>query len=190
MNPERSQHPVLSASARVESTGQPTDGELPDKVGAAADAPSVGGCIEPPPVRAAVRDAVGQTAAQVTRESATRGSTARAGDWCVPMGDAEVVPDPSSDLVALLAHVRTTVTTLVGRRRADGTPIERVLPEVKTLVRAAAAGSVAGKVTETLLEQVVRWSIEAYYAPHYGPPYYGPPRCAPQDGVRPAAPAA
>lgn len=64
-----------------------------------------------------------------------------------------------------LAGLRATVTAYVDRRRGEGAPVQRVLPEVKTLTRTAAGRDLEYEAATALLDQVVRWSIEAYYAP-------------------------
>lgn len=75
-------------------------------------------------------------------------------------GPAE--PQPAV-LTGALAALRASVTMLVCARRAEGVPIQRVLPELKALVRHAEP-ALSGLETLTMLtEQVVRWAIEAYY---------------------------
>ena len=70
---------------------------------------------------------------------------------------------PSPELARLLAMVRTQVTQYVAQRREAGAPIERVLPEVKSLVRASQVAERWDDPRGTLMTQVVRWVIGAYY---------------------------
>lgn len=72
-------------------------------------------------------------------------------------------PALAPGLVAFLADMRAAVTTYVGRRRGEGTPVERVLPEVKILVRGAVCGAEMRGVAEVLVAHAVRWSIDAYH---------------------------
>jgi hypothetical protein len=75
--------------------------------------------------------------------------------------DAALVA-PSAELALLLARLQEAVAQYVAARRADGTPMERVLPEVQCVVREAesADGTFAG--SEALLGQVMRWAVAAY----------------------------
>ena len=66
-------------------------------------------------------------------------------------------------LVQLLAHLRSCVTCHVTERRAAGAPFDRVLLEVRSLVREAEACEGWRDASETLLAQVAWWSINAYY---------------------------
>lgn len=78
--------------------------------------------------------------------------------------------------------MRAAVTTYVGRRQGEGASVERVLPEVKALVRGAVCGAELREVAQLLVVHAVRWSIEAYNAsedasedasddaPHAAPP--------------------
>jgi hypothetical protein len=107
-----------------------------------------------------VRDAVRHTVAQEVRERerAAMGPTAAA-SAPAPVGDTA----PSTALVHLLQHLRTTVAAYVASRRAEGAAIERVLPEVKCLVREAASCEQWHDPMDALMAQVVRWTIDAYY---------------------------
>lgn len=105
-----------------------------------------------------VRDAVRHTVEQEVRERAR----ARATDgWAAACSVAETAP--SAALVHLLNHLRSTVAAYVSGRRAEGAAIERVLPEVKCLVREAASCEQWHDPADTLMAQVVRWTIDAYY---------------------------
>ena len=68
----------------------------------------------------------------------------------------------NAELVALLADLRVSVTNYVSRRRAQGAPVERVLPEVRCLVREAESCERWLDPEDTLLSQAERWSLEAY----------------------------
>lgn len=83
-----------------------------------------------------------------------RGSLAR-----LP-GDAEPSADDRNDLRALKAVVRASATAYARRLRADGTTPERMLVLVKG---AAGHRGIPGFGTRELTEDVVRWSIEAYF---------------------------
>jgi hypothetical protein len=116
-------------------------------------------------VRVAARHAVGEAVTLGGRESAT--GLTRAGT-----GDAGAEADPSPALVGYLGHLRATVTRYVGERRDAGAPVERVLPEVKALVREAATRELWFDTADALVRQVVRWTITAYYdhpSPSDGP---------------------
>jgi hypothetical protein len=63
----------------------------------------------------------------------------------------------------LFGYLRSTVCRYVRARRGAGVPVERVLPEVKGLVREASALEGAFDSADTLMAQVVRWTITAYY---------------------------
>jgi hypothetical protein len=107
-------------------------------------------------VRDAVRHAVEQEIRE--RERARMGPAAAASPP-PPIGDAA----PSTALAHLLQHLQSTVATYVACRRAEGTAIERVLPEVKCLVREAASCEQWHDPADSLMAQVVRWTIDAYY---------------------------
>ena len=70
---------------------------------------------------------------------------------------------PSPELARLLAALRASVVRYVHERRAAGTPVERIVPELKSLVREAATREQWRDAGDTLREQVVRWAIAAYY---------------------------
>ena len=62
------------------------------------------------------------------------------------------------------ARLRTTVATCVGALRAEGMPAERVVVMVKGVVREATPPELDAHDARDLMDEVVRWSIEAYYA--------------------------
>ena len=57
----------------------------------------------------------------------------------------------------------SAVIRFAHERRDLGTPVERLVPEVKGLVREATACEGWCDPTDTLMAQVVRWAIAAYY---------------------------
>ena len=109
----------------------------------------------------------------VARETSPRGTCAAAR---VHEG-MQALPWPSSDQAAdhaarqasspalreCLVGLRDAVEGYVGRRREEGTPVERVLAEVKTLVRRAEGCDLSREATDALMPQVVRWGIQAFY---------------------------
>ena len=77
--------------------------------------------------------------------------------------DAHALDEPTPELLRVLTRLRTQLTRYVARRRAAGVPIERVLPEVKCLVRESQSVERWADPEGTLMSQIVRWSITAYY---------------------------
>jgi hypothetical protein len=130
--------------------------------------------VDRPVAREAVRDA----ARHAVDEAVTLGARESAAALTrVGAGDAGATAAPSPALVGHLGHLRATLTRYVGERRDAGAPVERVLPEVKGLVREAAARELWLDTADALMGQVVRWTIVAYYdRPHDHP--------APSDGPR------
>jgi hypothetical protein len=70
--------------------------------------------------------------------------------------------EPSPVLARLLGHLQETVARYVAGRRTEGAPIERVLPEVRCVVREAESAEGPFGASEALMGQVVRWVIAAY----------------------------
>lgn len=115
--------------------------------------PAAGATTDGAVDRPAVRDAARELAA----EAAT---------WEAHEGLAGMLRDdvqPSLTLLRLMGQLQATVTRYVGERRAAGAPVERVLPEVKGLVREAASAEGWFDPTDALMAQVVRWTIAGYY---------------------------
>jgi hypothetical protein len=109
----------------------------------------------------AVRSAITQAATEaVTQDAAERATLATR-----PMATDDSAPSApaSADLTRLLDHLRTVVACYVCDRRRAGAPIERVLPEVKGLVRAAVAHEGWHEPAAALMRHVVGWTIAAYY---------------------------
>jgi len=71
---------------------------------------------------------------------------------------------PSRDVLAIRIAATAAVTTYVATLRRNGVPPERMLILVKDAVRDAASGVLSGTDVGIVLDAVVRWSIEAYYA--------------------------
>ena len=104
--------------------------------------------------RPVVRETARHVALAATREASTRGRLADAA------GALEV---PSAELVGLLGRLESTVGRFVRGRRDRGLPVERVLSEVKGLVREASALDGWCDPADTLMARVVGWTIMAYY---------------------------
>jgi hypothetical protein len=116
--------------------------------------------VERPVLREAVRQVVTET---VMRQANARVASARHGASSAALVPEEPTEAPSGELVRRLAHLRSTLTRYVSERRDAGIPVERVLPEVKALVREAATAEPWSDPADALMGQVVRWTITAYY---------------------------
>ena len=68
--------------------------------------------------------------------------------------------DVSRELREQLRHI---VTSYVSILRLEGTPPERVIVQVKTAVEACEL-SLDAKRRRQVMEEVVRWAVDAYYA--------------------------
>lgn len=113
-------------------------------------------------------DAVRRTAGEV-RRAETRRPRASAAPRYQTRTDVVGEEAPPA-LVGLLAALRASVTVYVCGRRRAGAPIERVLPEIKSLVRDAESSMGSLETLAPLVAQVVGWTIEAYYdQPPRGP---------------------
>ena len=64
---------------------------------------------------------------------------------------------------ALRAELRASVTAYVHHLRADGIPPERMLVLVKATLRESTPPELDAVEARTLMEDVVRWSVDAYY---------------------------
>jgi hypothetical protein len=116
----------------------------------------------------AVRSAITKAATEaVTQDAAERAALARRP---VATGDGLPSTQVSADLVVLLDQLRTAVAHYVRARRLAGAPIERVLPEVKGLVREAVAHEGSYDAAEALMRRVVGWTIAAFYDQPEPPP--------------------
>jgi hypothetical protein len=81
-----------------------------------------------------------------------------------PLADApEALDALSADLTPLLGQLRSTVGRYVRDRRAAGLAVERVVPEVRGLVREASAREGWSDPADMLMTRVVGWTIGAYY---------------------------
>ena len=128
---------------------------LPSRAGPRPTAPTTGEG-DRLVARTVVRETA-RSAAAATRQAATCAWARRAGVR------EEASAEPSAELVRLLAHLQATVAGYVHERREAGGPVERVLPEVKALVREASALERWFDPADALMAQVVRWTITAFY---------------------------
>ena len=71
--------------------------------------------------------------------------------------------DRSPDLAPLFAVVRQRVALHVRQRRGEGAPLERVVPELRCLVREAQSSEGWHDPTDVLMAVVVGWAVETYY---------------------------
>ena len=80
--------------------------------------------------------------------------------------------DPSPRLVTLLEDARQRVSAHVRQRRAEGASIERVIPELRCLVREAQSCEEWYDPTDFLMAVVVGWAVDSFYdgppLPHVG----------------------
>jgi hypothetical protein len=121
--------------------------------------------VDRPVVRDGDPRAVRHAVASAVTHAVARDAAERAAEpWPRPAaGDAAAPGERSPELDRLLAHLRATVARYVVGRHDAGAPIERVLPEVKGMVREAAACEAWYDADDTLMRQVVGWTIAAYY---------------------------
>jgi hypothetical protein len=82
--------------------------------------------------------------------------------------DAAAVP--SRELVRLLTDLRAKLAEHVAGRRAAGASPERIIGEVRCLVREAESYEGWRDPSDALMSHAVRWSIEAYYGSYYDAP--------------------
>jgi hypothetical protein len=152
------------ADARCRGTGttSATAGAAPSSI--PADAP-----VGRPVVREAVRLAAAEAVTQEVHDRVAGLRRVGAADVAVDVAvDAAATPGepvegPSPELVRLLAHLRSAVTRYAQERRDAGAAVERIVPEVKCLVREAASCEGWFDPGDSLMAQVVRWTIMAYY---------------------------
>ncbi len=83
-----------------------------------------------------------------------------------PIADSDMDPEDHQETVAR-AQLRASLTAYVTCLRGDGVPPERMLLLVKSAVAkplgAALPGSLGVIACWTMMEDAVRWSVEAYY---------------------------
>ena len=96
-------------------------------------------------------EAAGERVAS-SRSTAARSST--------PVDGATSVGHASN---ALPVELRASVTAYVRHLRDDGVPPQRMLVLVKAAVRESAPPELDALEARALLEDVVRWSVDAYY---------------------------
>jgi hypothetical protein len=127
---------------------------------------SGGGTRDSQPGSAAPAAALHETLARLataiasTRERQRRGPLFR--DRAQPILGA--VTHRRQDGAIPKGEARAAVDAFAARLRADGVPPERMLVLVKAAVRDSAPGVLDQAQLHALTEDVVRWSIEAYYA--------------------------
>ena len=100
-----------------------------------------------------------RTAMHEARERTTRSHTLLARAEAL----AGASPRAVQESVALRAELRASVTAYVRQLKADGMPSERMLVQVKSAVHDATPPELDPYEARELMEDVVRWSIEAYY---------------------------
>jgi hypothetical protein len=135
-----------------------------------AAAPDLGG-RPPRPAPVSVAELHDALARLATTIAAAGGATPRPGT--VPRArtgaplDGEAPPAPSGrrDGPAARQDARAAVTTFAEQLRTDGAPPERMLVVLKAAVRDSAPGMLDPHQLHALTEDVVRWSVEAFYAP-------------------------
>ncbi len=66
--------------------------------------------------------------------------------------------------LAIRDRLRETVAALAALERAKGVPPEKMLTLLKDMVNDAEAEKLDVSVARLLMDDVVRWGIEAYYA--------------------------
>jgi hypothetical protein len=163
LSTSRPTHAARDADAQCRGIGPsvPPDGARGRGGGAWPNTPT-----DAPVARAVVRDADRQAVPRVAPEAVSEDAAERAAQAgrlaaAAPLASAE---EPSAELIRLLDRLRSTVAGHVGGRRRAGVPVQRVLPEVKGLVREAVAREGWYDPGETLMAQVVGWAVAAYYA--------------------------
>ena len=116
--------------------------------------------VLPKPVSTEVLEAAIQGAAlhaawqcHDARESGAAGSGERS---------SETNDGASAHLVDRLRRLRATIAAHVAERRGGGVPVERLLAEVRTLVREAASCEHATDPSDTLLRCTSQWAAAAY----------------------------
>jgi hypothetical protein len=76
----------------------------------------------------------------------------------------DALAGPASPLSgAARAQIRASVTALVRQLRRRGMPPEGMLVQVKSAAREALPAPMVGLEARAVIEDVVRWSIAAYY---------------------------
>jgi hypothetical protein len=95
---------------------------------------------------------------------ASRGLTAQSRE---ALARSEVLADTSARALhlsrALQGQLRASVAAYVRQLKSEGLPSERMLIEVKAAVREATPPELDVVEARELMEDVVRWSVEAYY---------------------------
>ena len=122
--------------------------------GAAADGDGLGS-------RAHVRSTIARA------REAIRASHERTAQSRLAVARAEALVGASDRVLqastALRAQLRASVTAYVHRLKREGLPPERMLVDVKSAVIEATPSDLEPFERRELMDEVVRWSIEAYY---------------------------
>lgn len=79
------------------------------------------------------------------------------------IGDGDASARARRDAHALRAELRTSVGAHARRLRGEGLPPERMLVLLKEAVRDATLAELPSHRAKELLDDVVRWSVAAYY---------------------------
>jgi hypothetical protein len=113
--------------------------------------------VDRPVVSEAVRRTLTEAAALQGRPPRVAVRPSGGTDWDDPSERS------SPELLRQLGQLRWSVTRYAQSRRAMRVPIERVVPEMKAVVREAESGEGWRDPADALMAQVVRWTIEGYY---------------------------
>lgn len=144
---------------RAQRSGLPAPTGFPDPVGAWPVADSrLGG----DGVSSSLGDSVRQTVLRAVFERAPERRARGASRFGTGDG-AAALDAPSPELLDALSALRTAVDRCVTARRDQGVAVERVLREVKELVRSAESCDGWIDPSDLLMARVVRWSIAAFY---------------------------
>ena len=132
---------------------------------AAALPPTAARAVEPGDRSLRVRDREsGRPVVKDSARGATRAERDRGADvWPLAAAKAMRDADPSAELTLLLDRLREHVAVLVRIGRAEGLPIQQVLPQVKGLVREAESCERWNDPADIIMAHVVRWTTEIYY---------------------------
>jgi hypothetical protein len=88
--------------------------------------------------------------------------------------DLAAVDAAEAELVRRLVHLRTILTRYVRARRTTGAPVDRVLVEVRDLVRIATAGERWPDPDGALVAQSLQWALATFHDRASHPPHAEP----------------
>lgn len=100
-----------------------------------------------------------RAAIRASQERTEASRTLLAGSEALAGAPARMLQDSG----ALRAQLRASVTAYVRRLKAEGLPPERTIVLVKSAVRDGTPPELDAWEARELMEDVVRWSVEAYY---------------------------